>query len=123
MNKSILWIIFAVLIILILVGFVGPVFMPGQYSHGPFSFWDNSMGPGHFWGGGMFIFPIIMLVVMLIVVFAIFGRGDFRPPWQYSGHTSNMGSQTETALDILKKRYARGEISKDEFDQMKKDLL
>ena len=28
----------------------------------------------------------------------------------------------ETPLSILKKRYARGEISKQEYDKMKKDL-
>ena len=29
---------------------------------------------------------------------------------------------TETPLEILKKRYARGEITKEDFDRMKKDL-
>jgi len=29
----------------------------------------------------------------------------------------------ETALEVLKKRYARGEISKEEFEEKKRDLL
>lgn len=122
MNKSILWILLAGLIILILFGVAGPLFMPGHYSQGPFSFGGDFMGPGRFWGGGMFIFPIIMIVFMLFIVFMVFGRGDFRPPWRDSGQYTNTGRDSETALDILKKRYARGEISKDDFKQMKKDL-
>lgn len=32
------------------------------------------------------------------------------------------GESGENAVDILKKRYARGEITKEEFESMKKDL-
>ncbi len=33
------------------------------------------------------------------------------------------GSRTEeSAIEILKKRYARGEISKDEYEEKKRDL-
>jgi putative membrane protein len=81
------------------------------------------MYPGeHFWWGGWWMFPmampIIMIIVALVVAYFLFGRGGYRPPWdRYPS-----GRETETPLDILKKRYARGEIKKEEFDQMKKDL-
>lgn len=43
----------------------------------------------------------------------------------YLTRRSGSGSGTadnDTPLDILKKRYARGEISKDDFDSMRHDL-
>jgi len=122
MNKKFLWILLTVLAILIIIGVAGPVFMPGHYLHGPMSFWERCSGPGHFWGGGMFIFPLIILVVIVTIIYMIFGRGEFRPPWQDSGQYPKSDGASETVLDILKKRYARGEISKEEFEQMKKDL-
>ena len=73
--------------------------------------------------GGMWIFPMIMFVVMIIFIFLIFGSGGWRPPWWGPGGHNRQGGETESALEILKKRYAKGEITKEEFEQMKKDIL
>jgi len=71
----------------------------------------------------MWIFPLIMMVIMLLFAFGIFGRGGFRPPWmQGSDRDHSESPGPETPLNIIKKRYAKGEITKEEFDQMKKDL-
>ncbi len=78
------------------------------------------MGPGASWGDGWWIFPIIMCVVMMVICFGVWGRKGFKLPWQCGDNGEDTGS--ETPLDILKKRYAKGEITKEEFDQMKKDL-
>ena len=83
------------------------------------------MGPEYFWGGGMWIFPIMFFALMMIVMI-FFRRQGFRPPWMNSqgsgGNASKESSGQETALDILKKRFARGEIGKEEYEEMKKEL-
>lgn len=72
---------------------------------------------------GMWVFPLIMFVVMIVFLFLFVRRGGCRPPWWgprgYHGEEGNMGS----ALEILKTRYAKGEITKEEFEQIKKDIL
>ena len=71
----------------------------------------------YFCRGGMWVFPMLGIFLFLVVFIAIFGRGC-RPPWH-----SDRQNQEESALDILRKRYAKGEISKEQFEQMKKDVL
>ncbi len=63
-------------------------------------------------GGFMWLFWIAILVgIFLLIKWAIQqGRSENRKP-------------DESALEILQKRYARGEIDKEEFEQMKKDLV
>ena len=73
--------------------------------------------------GGMWIFPLIMFAVMIIFLFILFSRGGFRAPWCGPGGHHGEGGETDSTLEILKKRYAKGEITKEEFEQMKKDIL
>jgi putative membrane protein len=90
-----------------------------SYAHGPVE--GHGMGPWMMnWGYGMgwWIFPLVMIVVMIILCFLFLGRRGGRSSWCGFGEQKD----TETPLDILKKRYAKGEISKEEFEAIKKDL-
>jgi putative membrane protein len=81
----------------------------GGWGHGP-----GMMG----WGMMGWIGPIMMLVFWAAVVVAVI----FLVRW-ITASTSGRAEAEDTALDILKKRYARGEIDKEEFEAKKKDLV
>ena len=50
-----------------------------------------------------------------------YGHGNNGRNYNYTDYQRS-GADSK-AMDILKKRYARGEISREEFESMKKDLL
>ena len=75
------------------------------------------MGPwGMGWSGGIFV----ILIVILVIVALIFLLPRIKQNYKIDGVKTLSGKSN--ALDILKERYARGEIDKTEFEEKKKDL-
>ena len=73
------------------------------------------------WGHGMGWFGFVMMgVFWILIIVAII----FAIRWLVVSSRGGSHSQKseETALEILKKRYARGEINKEEFEEKKRDL-
>jgi putative membrane protein len=70
----------------------------------------------------LIMFPI-MIVVLIVVGYVIYrffrwGSGCFDGRYRYYNTTDR-----ETAMEVLRRRYANGEITKDQYEQMKRDLL
>lgn len=77
--------------------------------------WPGMMG----WGCGMgWPWPIMMFVFWIAMV----GGFVFIARRLTSAQRGRGGASDESALDILKKRYAKGEVGKDEFEKIKKDI-
>lgn len=73
------------------------------------------MGEGGWgWGMGGLLMVLLWIVIIVAVVWAVKSL--------VGGRTGNAGPRSVTPLEILKARYARGEIDKDEFEQKKRDL-
>ena len=78
-----------------------------------------SEGPGQFCGSSCFLIPMVLMIAFWCAV--IIGIVYF-VKWVISTGKRPEIMTEETALDILKKRYARGEISRDDFERMKQDI-
>ncbi len=81
---------------------------------------DYGMGPWMMnWGFGLWWFMPFVMIAFWIVV--IIGMVSFIRWFVRSGREKEMKPE-DTALDILKKRYAKGEIGKEDFERMKQDI-
>jgi putative membrane protein len=63
------------------------------------------------WGMGIgWIWMVLVWVIILTGIAYVVRKASCRP------------ANHESPLDLLKKRYARGELTKDEFDRMRNDI-
>ena len=67
------------------------------------------------YGWGMGLGWIIGLVVLIAVIWFAAKAFNVNKTMEHLGQKS--------ALDILKERYARGEISKEEYEEKRRDIL
>ena len=66
----------------------------------------GSFGMGFMW--------IVWIVIIIAII--LLAKGHFLSERKGSGSTR------ESAVEVLKRRYAQGEISREEFEEKKRDL-
>jgi putative membrane protein len=70
---------------------------------------------------GMMGWGLLGLLFGLLVLFLFVLAAAYGVKWVWGQRPSGIYGQ-ENALDILKKRYAKGEISREEFERIKKEI-
>ncbi len=92
-----------------------------QYGSSLYSLYGQCPGYGYFGGsgpGGYMWHPghfmMIPLLILLIVAVYLIARN--------ARHKHGALTDPDTALEIIKKRYAKGEITKEQYETLRTDL-
>jgi putative membrane protein len=110
------WII--ILIIVLVIALLGPfMFMGGMMGPSMMGGWHMGQGMmGYGYGYGFNWIAAVLQIILFVVFLGLIVFGVY----YFIGGRRLKSS--ERSLDILKERYAKGEISKEDYDKMKKEL-
>jgi putative membrane protein len=73
-------------------------------------------------GMGMMIWGLFSFLLGLLILFLFVLAAAYAVKWVWSQRSESKTGREESALDILKRRYARGEIGKEEFGRVKREI-
>lgn len=97
-----------------------PLWAQGAAWHGGYPCGPHMAGWHGGWGG-MILGPLLMIFVpVLLIVAVLFAVRRFWP--SSTGPSSAQPIVPQTPLDILKERFARGDIDKEEFEERRRIL-
>ncbi len=113
------WLIALIVVIIVIAVIVS--FVLWYFSSNYYGYYGNPYGYGGMMGGfgglGMLFFMPIGVIIVVLIIYALY-RG-----LSWGGHYDHIAmDERENAVEILRRRYAKGEITKEQFEQMKRDI-
>lgn len=102
------------------LGFAALCLSPALAAAQPRGDWGSGYGPWHMWGWGMMGAGMGVAMILFWLVIIVLAIAAVR--WLLAATPGRPAAPGETAEDILKKRYARGEIGKEEYEAKLRDL-
>lgn len=115
------WLVVIGIVLLVILTLVSSFITPFGYGPGFGGYGWGMMGPGMMGGFGGFGFPFMGGIWMILFWVLIIG-GVVWLIQSFARGTTSSAPQGASLLEILKQRYAKGEITKEQFEQMKHDL-
>ena len=107
-HSSVLWLVFAIVLAVGLMAVFAATFTPDGTSFG-------MMGGGWGWGAMFMVVPAVFLILVLLAALGAFSPSQPYVPPAYV-------PPPMPAIEALNARYARGEISREEYLRMRADI-